>query len=406
VARAALERAFYGAHSRLVGALLARLGTEQIDLVANVVQEAMVRALERWPADGVPDNAPGWLFRTAHHLAIDTLRREQRFRARIARGDWLDEPEAAPAVGDELALMFLACEPRLSRASQIALTLKLVCGFSSPQIARAFFTDAETVAQRIVRAKQRLREMHVRFELPDADEMIERIEPIMDVLYLVFTEGYSPSDGDDAVNDHLCAEALRLAGLLTADPRTDVPAIEALRALFCFQASRLGARIADDGSLLLLPEQDRSRWDAALIKEGLAHLGRAASGESASHFHLEAGIAACHACAPSYQATDWPQIVFLYDALRRCAPSPIVEVNRAMAIAMLWGAATGIDELDAIPERDLLGRYPYALVAYAELHTMLGNLDDAKRYLRQALAHQPVRAQRLLLERKLRALGH
>src|SRR5262249_41009113 len=183
---------------------------------------------------------------------------EQRFRAHIAHAILVEEPAAVAAIGDELALMFLACEPRLSRASQIALTLKLVCGFSSPQIARAFLTDEQTVAQRIVRAKQRLRDLHVRFELPDADEMVERLDPIMDVRYLVFTEGYSPSDGEDAVNDHLCAEALRLGGLLTVDPRPDVPAVEALRALFCFQSSRLDARIADDGSLLLLPEQDRS----------------------------------------------------------------------------------------------------------------------------------------------------
>jgi RNA polymerase sigma-70 factor (ECF subfamily) len=193
--------------------------------------------------------------------------------------------------------------------------------------------------------------------------------------------------------------------LLTDRPRTATPAAEALRALLCFHASRAPARIAADGSLLLLPEQDRARWDASLVEEGMAHLDRAARGEELSRHHIEAGIAACHAAAPSHAATDWPRILRLYDALRVRAPSPVVEVNRAFAVGMVHGASAGLDELDAIPERDLVAGYPYALATYAELHASLGNLAEARVYLRRALEQQPAGAQRVLLARKLAALG-
>jgi RNA polymerase sigma-70 factor (ECF subfamily) len=364
----------------------------------------MVRALEQWPVEGVPASPMAWLIRVAHNIAVDAVRRDERLAPLSEAPDEPAEP-LAPALDDELALMFLCCHPALPRAAQVALTLKVACGFTARQIALAFLTDEATVAQRIVRAKRRLRADHVTFELPSADELPERLPPILDVLYLVFNEGYSPTGSDAAIEGELCEEALRLSRLLAALPLTATPAAEALLALFCFQASRAGARLADDGSQLLLPEQDRARWDGALIAEGFAHLDRAARGDDLTRFHLEAGIAACHAAAPSYQGTDWPQIAALYDALRERAPSPIVEVNRAVAIAMVRGALAGIDELDAIPERELIGRYPYALAAYAELHASLGHVDAARDYLGRALERQPAGAQRALLERKLAGLG-
>jgi RNA polymerase sigma-70 factor (ECF subfamily) len=260
------------------------------------------------------------------------------------------------------------------------------------------------VAQRVVRAKHRLRREEARFEVPEADELGGRLEAILDVLYIVFGEGHTPSESDAAIESELCDEALRLARLLVESPRTATTTTEALLSLFCFQASRTAARRADDGSLLLLSEQDRTRWDQALVADGFLHLDRAARGGSLSRFHLEAGIAACHSVAPGHHATDWPQIVALYDAFRALAPSPIVEVNRAVAVAMVSGALAGIDELDAIPERELVDRYPYALAAYAELFASMGRIDEARAYLARALAQQPARAQRMLLERKLAAL--
>jgi RNA polymerase sigma-70 factor, ECF subfamily len=257
----------------------------------------------------------------------------------------------------------------------------------------------------LVRAKRKLRDEDTRFELPSPDEVPARLAPILDVLYLVFNEGYSPTEGEAAIQGELSAEALRVARLLTQRPITATPAAEALCALFCFQASRDDARQAEDGSLLLLAEQDRALWDAELIGEGFSHLDQAARGGDMSRFHLEAGIAACHAAAPSHADTDWPGIVSLYDELRRRTRSPVVEVNRAVAVAMVSGAEVGLDELDAIPERELIASYPYALAAYAELHASLGEIEPARGYLRRALKHQPAHSQRLLLERKLAALA-
>lgn len=369
----------------------------------------MVRALERWPSDGVPGNAAGWLYTTARRIALDALRHAEVVRshahARGAEGPPVALAEGDARLDDEIATMFLCCHPALPRASQLALTLQLSCGFSAAQIAAAFLSDERAIAQRLVRAKQRLREHAARFELPDADELPDRLEPILDVLYLMFNEGYSPSHGDDAIHLGLCREARRLVLLLAELPATAAPATSALAALICLQSARLDARIADDGSLLLLAEQDRARWDAAEIERGLVLLGRSARGDSITRFHIEAGIAACHARAPRHDATDWLELRYLYDALRACSPSPIVEVNRALAVAMVDGAVAGLDELDAIPERALIERYPYALAAYAELHASLGQSDLAAGYLRRALDHQPVGAQRRLLERKLRALG-
>jgi RNA polymerase sigma-70 factor (ECF subfamily) len=402
---------FHAEHGRLVAALTRRLGAAQLDLAENALSEAMVRALERWPVDGTPANPVAWLLRVAHRRALDVLRRDQRLTSLPADHDQAtaapaEEPlPPSPESDDELRLMFLCCHPSLPRAAQVALTLKVASGFSAHQIALAFLSEEATVAQRLVRAKQRLQKEGARFELPDGGELLARLGPVLDVVYLVFNEGYSPTDGDDAVKDELCAEALRLVRLLTLAPRTATPAAEALRALVCFQMSRSAARRADDGSLLLLHEQDRARWDGALVGEGFASLERAARGGELTRFHLEAGIAACHAAAPSHAATDWSQIVALYELLRAQAPSPIVEVNRAVAVAMVAGPHAGLDELDAIPERELVGSYPYALAAYAELHASLGQLDEARAYLTRALACQPARVQRALLERKLLALA-
>jgi predicted RNA polymerase sigma factor len=225
------------------------------------------------------------------------------------------------------------------------------------------------------------------------------------VLYQVFTEGYAPSEGDQAINEELCESSLRLVRLLTDTSQTMSPAAQALRSLFCFHASRAQAGRAGDGSLLLIQEQDRARWDRELLEEGFHFLGRSARGRVMSRFHVEADIAAAHAAAETYAATDWGQVVSLYDTLRTIAPSPLVEVNRALAVAMNAGAPAGLDELDAIPERELLARNPYALAAYAELHASLGHLKEAREYLSRALLCQGARAQRALLERKLAALG-
>lgn len=381
-----------------------RFGVDQLVLVEGAVQEAGLRALEKWTGGAGGAELEGWLLRVAHNVVVDALRRERRSVPLAPHQAGAVEPPA-PELDDELRLIFLCCHPALSRAAQIALTLRVAYGFTTAQIAGAFLADERTIAQRIVRAKGRLRDAGTTFELPEPDEVPARLPAILDVLYQLFTEGYSTTDSEAGIDDALCDESLRLARLLTDDARWASPAAEALRALFCFHVARAPSRRADDGSLVLLHEQDRSRWDPALLSEGFLFLARSARGRDFSRFHLEAGIAACHAKAASYAATDWDEIVALYDDLRGRSPSPVVEVNRALAVAMVRGAVAGLDELDAIPERELLARYPYALAMYAELHASLGHLDEARAFLDRALEQQTSAVERALLRRKRAALG-
>ncbi|HYV67424.1 MAG TPA: DUF6596 domain-containing protein [Myxococcales bacterium] len=387
----------------MIAALTRRFGVQRFELIENAVQDAYVRALERWPRDGMPDQPEQWLVRVAHNALLGVFRREAPMRA-------LDEADdaAVDAPGldrdDELRLMFLCCDPALSRAGQVALVLNVAFGLGARQIAKAFLSDERTVAQRIVRAKQRFREEGIRFDVPDGAALPPRLAAILDVLYLVFSEGYHPSEDEVAQEADLCDEALRLVRLLTERRLTAVPSAFALRALLCFHASRAPARLGDDGSLLLMPEQDRSRWDRARMAEAFTCLERAGSGDELSRFHLEAAIAACHATATTYAGADWPRIVELYDLLRESAPSLVVDVNRALAIAMKSGARAGLDELDAIPEREVLHGYPYALAAYADLYASLGNLEEARSHLDRALEHQSSPAQQALLRRKRAAL--
>jgi RNA polymerase sigma-70 factor (ECF subfamily) len=401
--RAALERGFRAAHGRLVAALTRRFGLDHLALVETALQDAGLRAIEQWRDDAPAADLEGWLLRVAHNAAIDELRRETR-NAPLLEHHLGASELPVPQVDDELRLIFLCCHPALPRAAQVALTLRVAYGFSTNQIARAFVSDERTIAQRIVRAKQRLRDEGTCFELPEPDEVPLRLRSILDVLYQVFTEGYSTTDSEAGIDEELCEESLRLARLLTNDERWTSPGAEALRALFCFHVARNAARTADDGSLVLLHEQDRTRWDQELLAEGFVILARSSRGTEASRFHIEAGIAACHAKAVSYATIDWGEIVSLYDLLRRTSPSPIVEVNRAMAVAMLRGALAGLDDLDAIPERDMVARYPYALATYAELHASLGHRDEARTFLDRALEQQTSPPELALLRRKRASL--
>jgi RNA polymerase sigma-70 factor (ECF subfamily) len=387
----------------MIAALTRRFGAGRLALIENAAQDACVRALERWSEEGVPAEAERWLVRVAHNALIDALRRQRPLHSLDEGADIPEEPPE-PDSDDELRLAFLCCDPQLSRAAQVALVLNVIFGLTAQQIAGALLSDERTVAQRIVRAKQRMREAGLRFSLPDESQLPARLSVVLDVLYMVFSEGYNPTCNDLTLDAGLCNEALRLIRVLTAGRRTARPACFALRAVLCLHVSRLPARLADDGSLLLIQEQDRARWDTDLIQEAFQCLARAGRGEELSRFHIEAGIAACHAMAPTWAGTDWVRIVELYDMLRQHAPSLVIDVNRALAIGMCRGARAGLDELDAIPEREILGRYPYALAAYADLHASLGELPQARAYLDRALCCQSAPAQQALLARKRAAL--
>ena len=399
----ALDQRFRACHGRIVAALTRRFGVQRFAFIENAVQDAYVRALERWPSEGTPTEAERWLVRVAHNAMIDALRREPPMRPLDTSHEVSVDPPTLES-DDELRLMFLCSDPALTRAAQIALMLNVTFGLTAGQIATAFVTDERTVAQRLVRAKKRLRDDGVQFDVPEANALPARLSAMLDVLYIVFSEGFNPTDDDAALDSGLSNEALRLVRLLTETKPTAVPAAFALRALLCFHASRVPARVADDGSLLLMPEQDRARWDSALLSEAFTCLNDAGTGTELTRFHIEAAIAACHALGTTYATTDWARIADLYDLLRQCSPSLVVDVNRALAKAMDSGARVGLDELDAIPEREVLGRYPYALAAYADLHASLGNLDEARAYLDRALANQSSPAQHALLKRKRAAL--
>ncbi len=401
---ALIEGTFRASRGRLVAALVRRFGMDHFARIEASIQDAGVRALERWTSGASGAELEGWLLRVAQNSVIDALRHEQH-NVPLTIGHVGSVEPATPELDDELCLVFLCCHPVLARAAQIALTLRVAFGFTTAQIARAFLSDERTIAQRIVRAKQRLREEGARVDLPEPGEIPSRLRAILDVVYQLFTEGYATTASEAGIDDALCNDSLRLARLLTDDARWTSPAAEALRSLFCFHLARAPARSAGDGSLVLLHEQDRSLWDPELIAEGFDFLGRSAREREVSRFHLEAGIAANHARATRYATTEWGEIVSLYDALHELSPSPIVDVNRALAVAMLRGAAAGLDELDAIPERALLARYPYALAAYAELHASLEHVEEARSYLDRALEQQGSQAERALLRRKRAALG-
>lgn len=392
---------------RIVAALTRALGPERLDLAEEMVQEAMLEALRRWPYKGIPDNPAGWLYRVARNRALDALRRNATLSRRLEAlpPDDLhvggEAPVADPLRDAELRLVFLCCHPAVPPLSQVALTLTIASGFNASEIAAALLAKPAAVRQRIVRAKRRLREADIPFELPPPEALPERLSPVLRVLYLVFNEGYWAHGGEDLVRPELCGEAIRLGELLARASETERPEVHALLALFWLQASRLAAREDGPGGLVLLEDQDRSRWDAGAIARGLRHLDRAASGESLTTYHLEAGIAACHAVAPSAEATDWPRVLELYDELAARAPTPIVLLNRAVAVAMVDGPDRGVESLDRLAGRPGLRHYPLFPATRAELLARAGRPEAAAIAYREALAATRSGVQRRFLERRL-----
>ena len=373
---------------RLIAGLM-RL-VRDVDLAEEFAQDALVSALERWPRDGVPDNPGAWLMTTAKHRALDRLRRDRMSAEKHAQLAYeLDDAhEQAHArnetalddeIGDDLLrLMFVACHPSLSMEARVALTLRLLGGLETGEIARAFLAAEATVAQRIVRAKRTLAEANVPFEIPRREELSERLSAVLGVVYLVFNEGYAASTGDDWIRPALCEEALRL-GRVLAGLMPDESEVHGLLALMEIQASRLHARIGADGEPILLLDQDRSRWDRLLIGRGLAALERAQRlGGALGPYALQAAIAACHARAVTAADTDWVRIVALYDALAQLAPSPVVELNRAVAVSMAFGPQIALERVDALRGEPKLAGYHLLPSVRGDLLFKLGREAEAR----------------------------
>lgn len=343
-----VEHLFRHSAGRIVATLARALGPERLDLAEEAVADALEQALRTWPRCGIPDNPRGWLFRAARNRAMDVVRREQALRALLPRLVELDGYEADRRTDDELVLMLLCCHPALPMVSQVALTLKTVGGLGVNEIAAALLTKPATVAQRLVRAKKWLRASGKPLSLPGPDALESRVDSVLAVLYLLFNEGYDATAGEVAVRGELCGEAIRLGRLLLAEPKTDLPRVRALVALMLLQGSRLPARVDRDGDLLLLDEQDRDRWDKAAIEEGVALVTRALSHGPAGPYQVRAAIAAVHGEASTAEATDWREILGLYDVLVRLVPGPVERLGRAIAVAMVWGPRAGLTELDAL----------------------------------------------------------
>ncbi|MDE2503747.1 MAG: sigma-70 family RNA polymerase sigma factor [Burkholderiales bacterium] len=404
--------------ARLVAAV-ARL-VRDVALAEELAHDAMVAALERWPRDGLPDNPAAWLMTAARNRALDRLRQDALHRRKQqelgadadARGDHVvpdfsDALDAADEIDDDLLrLVFCACHPLLGREAQVALTLRLVAGLTTGEIARAYLLPEATLAQRIVRAKRTLSAARVPFEVPRGGALVPRLAAVLEVVYLIFNEGYSASAGDDLMRPALCDEALRLGRMLAALMPRDAEVL-GLMALMEIQASRANARVDAQGVPVLLPDQDRSRWDRLLIGRGLAALAAIEAAqplrEQAGPYELQARIAACHAQAASAAATDWPRIVALYDELGRCRPSPVVALNRAVAVGMAWGPARALPLVDALAADPALARYPWLGSVRGDLLAKLGRGDEARREFERAAAlTQNQRERRQLLARARR----
>jgi RNA polymerase sigma-70 factor (ECF subfamily) len=409
------EHLFRHESGKLVSVLTGIFGIERLQLAEDVVQEALVRALQTWPYYGVPKNPAAWLTQTAKHLALDTLRRETLFQKKQPLLTVSIEQSTLNTLADEsavmdseirddrLRLMFACCHPLLPQDAQAALALKTLCGFSPAEIAKAFLANEGAITKRLTRARQKIRDLKIPFEIPAGAELVGRLDAVLQTLYLLFNEGYKASSGDHLVRKELCDEAIRLATLLSEHAEGNQPRTHALLALMILNAARLSARSDSEGNLLRLQDQNRSLWDRQLIVRGMFHLSQSAAGDELTVYHLQAGIAACHCVASNYESTDWEQILSLYDELLKIEYSPVVALNRAVAVAEVHGPRAGLLALQAIHQRQALESYYLYYAVSGDLEAKLGNHQAAAAQLEKAIQLTDLKVERTFLERRLNA---
>lgn len=410
---AVVDNLFRHESGRLVASLTRLFGAEHLELAEDVVQDTLVKAMQKWPFHGIPENPAGWLRRTARNGAIDRLRRDARLaelmkeHAALLGSEWTlsatvhDLLNEAAIADDQLRMMFACCHPSIPREQQVALTLRILCGFGVSEIARAFVTNEEAITKRLYRGREAFRALGS-IDIPSGPALTQRLDDVLTAIYLLFNEGYHSTHDDALIREDLIEEALRLGELLTRNPATDRPEGHALMALMIYHAARSATRIDAGGAIVLLQDQDRSKWDRELIALADGHLHRSAEGDRVSLFHIEAGIASLHAHAASFAETDWPAILRLYDRLLHLNPTAIVRINRAIAVAQVHGPEEGLRTVDAIEELQPLPLYH---AARGDFLRDLSRPDDAKQAYRQALSLARSPAETALLRKKLAAVA-
>ena len=409
---ALVDHFFRHESGRLVAVLTRALGLSHLDLIEDTVQSALVEALEAWKIHGPPRDPSAWIYRVARNKALDRFRRQgtrEKYEPELKRlaatkSVEADEPRLEAEIRDsQLRMIFVCCSGALPAESHVALTLKTLCGLSVREIAKSLLFTEANVKKRITRAKQRLREGAVAFEVPHGEQLPARLSLVHTVLYLLFNEGYYSSHPDRLIRRDLCEEAIRLGHLLLDSPPCATPETQALCALMLLHAARFDARLDSDGGMLLLGEQDRTRWDASLIGRGMRLLAESSRGGELSRFHLEAGIAAHHCAAPSFEATDWREILALYDQLLTLGPSPVRELNRAIVLAQLEGPRAGITAIESAEHLERLEGFHLRDAALGELYLRDGERQRAAGHLEKALATTTSSSEKRLLSRRLAA---
>ena len=408
-----VEHLFRHEGGKMVATLTRIFGIEHLNLAEDVVQEALARALQTWPFYGVPKNPSAWIMRASRNLALDVVRRRKVFQNKQAEIIALMDrdglaPDAAifsqeEITDDRLRLIFVCCHPVIPAEAQSALALKTLCGFSVTEIGHAFLTTETAIAKRLTRAKQKIRQARIPFEIPAANELSQRLDGVLQSLYLLFNEGYKASSGENLVREELCDEAIRLAELLVEHPAGNRPKTHALLALMLLNAARNPTRLDREGNLLRLKEQDRKRWDKSMIARGMLHFAQSAAGDELSEYHLQAGIAACHCAAKDYESTDWEQIVSLYDRMIKLDQSPVVALNRAVAVANVHGPEAGLKAVRAIRNSQKLNSYYLLYAVLGEFETQLDHRQAAAENFRKSFELAETKSERAFLLKRLQA---
>lgn len=413
-----IDHLFRREAGKMTSVLTKILGKQNLELAEDIVQETLLRAYELWKIKGLPEKPSAWLMQVAKNKAIDTIRREKHRRdfaketTILLKSEYtlrytIDKLTEENEIKDDLLrMMFACCHPAISEEAQLSMILKILCGFSTAEIAKAFISNEETITKRLYRAKQQFREEKIHLAIPSLEEINERLDSVLSAIYLLFNEGYNSTEYDSLIRQDLVEEALRLALLLTENTQTALPQVFALLALICFHTSRFKSRVDEQSNLLTLKYQNRTLWDAALIQRGVFFLQKSSQGQTVSRYHIEAVIAYEHCIAPSYEATNWQKILTMYDWLYQLENDPIVALNRSVVITEIHGARAGIKAIEQIPNLSLLKKFYLLPAILGELYARLGERQTAQKYWAEALSLTNSKAEKAFLEKKIQGVEY